>query len=114
MSTKLKLTGLMTYTGHATRIPGAESAAVVRKGEIALFNDDIAIRLLDGGKVNADGDFTGYWTEIEGDDPVQHNFATDEVTKTPVTPLGDEDTTTPGKTIRRAQRPAAKKATAKK
>lgn len=115
MSMKLKLTGLVTYTGHATKLPGVEAAAVVRKGEIALFNDDIATRLLDGGKVTSEGDFVGYWTQVENDEPPQHNFATDEVAKTPTVPLDtDEDTTTPGKTVRRVQRPAAKTAPAKK
>lgn len=77
MSKNLKLMGLSTYTGLATVKDGAQE--LVRRGEIACFPDDIAEKITEGGRTNADGDWVGYWVEVPDDETPNHNFTREKV-----------------------------------
>lgn len=78
MSTKLKLTGLQSYTGRATILANGESA-VIKRGEVVLFKDEIADQVLSGTRKNGDGELVPYWQEVSDDTEVNHNFTDEKV-----------------------------------
>lgn len=78
MSTKLKLTGLQSYTGRATILPNGESA-IIKRGEVVLFKDEIAEKVIEGGRRNAEGDWLPYWQEVADDVTVNYNFTEEKV-----------------------------------
>lgn len=77
MSKNLKLMGLATYTGVATLKDGVQEP--VRRGEIACFPDDIAEKVSEGGRTNADGDWISYWQPAPDDVTPNHNFTKEKV-----------------------------------
>lgn len=77
MAKNLKLMGLASYTGVATMKDGL--AEIVRRGEIARFSDEIAEKITDGGRTNAEGEWVSYWVEAPDDASVSHNFTKDTV-----------------------------------
>ena len=79
MSKNLKLVGLATYTGVATTKEGKLEADVIRRGEIACFTDEVAEKVLEGGRINAEGDWVCYWQEAPDDASINHNFTPEQL-----------------------------------
>lgn len=79
MSKNLKLVGLKSYTGLATIKEGKSEADVVHRGEIACFPDDIAEKIMDGGRANLEGDWISYWQAAPDDATPNHNFTQEKI-----------------------------------
>ncbi len=82
MSKVLKLTGLKSWTGSVS------NSNVVRKGEIARFDDDVAAKVMAGKRLNSDGEPVPYWVEVEGETTPKYDFSTpvDSAEEAPVIP----------------------------
>ncbi len=102
MAKLMKLKGLKTFTAPKF------GDVIVRKGEVARFDDAIGERLMESGRYNADKDFITYWEEMPEGTTVDHDFG--------ITPVPVDDTAAPAvspvvaakaTTVKRAQRRAA-------
>ena len=76
MSTALKLANLKSFT--ARPIAGL---TIVKKGDVILVDDSVAEKLLEGGRINLEGERVPYWVEAHNETPV-HDFTTKKVAGT--------------------------------
>lgn len=79
MSKTLKLTGIQTYVGVATK------NEVIKKGDVCTFDDDIAKKLLEGSRTNSENEPVSFFTETT-DEVSNYNFSS-----TPVGVSADKD-----------------------
>jgi len=92
MSKILKLVALQTYVGRATM------GTIVKKKECCLFSDEVAEKLLESGRTNAEGEFIAYWTEQPSETAYHWDFSEVKLTAVPNKPkrlieevAGDDD-----------------------
>lgn len=77
--TTLKLTGIKTYTGPATK------GAAIKKGEVCKFDDAVAEQIKLGSRVNGDGEPIPFFTKPDADDKVTRDFSTPAAAVAPAT-----------------------------